>query len=134
MEIATLKTMRWSMIAMTLTLWISLLRQFLSSRLCKPHSNFENYSKKKLSCHRNQSQKNFEQWLPSRWAETKRVYARSQKERQNKYEPFTELPWCIRPIFPHQAYASIFLIETEHLKGGVLLADHVGIGKVYRFL
>lgn len=36
---------------------------------------------------------------------------------------------CIRPIFFHQAYASIYLIKTEELKDEVLFANQIGIDK-----
>ena len=34
---------------------------------------------------------------------------------------------------PHQAYPANFLIETECLRDGVLLADQEGVGNVYTF-
>ncbi|MCJ1349374.1 hypothetical protein MMC31_007614 [Peltigera leucophlebia] len=76
-----------------------------------------------------QSQAKFEQWKLSRWAETKRVYARIEEEKSGQFEYFKKIPWSVRPILPHQAYAAIFMIQTEAENHGVLLADEMGSGK-----
>ena len=84
-----------------------------------------------MVCHRRRSQAKFEQWDYARWAETKRVYARTTEEYSDQIKGFKKIPWCVRPMLPHQAYAAIFMIQMEVKNCGVLLADEVGSGKVY---
>lgn len=54
------------------------------------------------------------------WAETKQVYARTKEESSDSFEHFTKIP-----------YAAIFMIKMEVKNGAMMLADNVGVGKVY---
>lgn len=128
MEIAPLlmlmKTMMQPNRKTALKRWLLTNTQLSSSSLCKVYSS-PHVELVPIFCHRKRLQAKFEQWDCLQWTETKRVYARIKKECSDQFEYFRKIPWCIRPIFPHQANSSIFMIQMEAENYGVLLANQV---------
>lgn len=64
------------------------------------------------------------------WKTTKRTFSRKESDLDFEIGRFATIPWCKRSIYYHQAYAAVFMMETELKCGGVLLADSMGLGKV----